>query len=199
MRSAALIFCVHLLGVAGCSSGAPSTRAPGSSSSVGDVPGRVVQASGSRGQVWLPDTATRPTPLFAFRNESPNLAVLISEVTAPNDRAAAEVLEGMKDASKKFEPLTETTRGSARGFTCRGETNGLAVRIIGLQEGRAATSVAVAFEPNAEKLADKVMNSVELEGAAVLDPLAIHGIRIGRLEGMQVWPVMSQPILLKEP
>jgi hypothetical protein len=48
-------------------------------------------------------------------------------------------------------------------------------------------------------VAEKVLGSVEFDGAAPLDPLAIHGVSIGRMEGMEVWPIMSQPILLREP
>ena len=205
MRSALAVLLVHLsMLAAGCSAGAtrtPKTQSADSksASSAKDVPGRVFQAPGSRVRLWLPETSYRPTRLLFFHNKVPNLAVVIGELTAANDQQIPEILTGLKQGAQDLGTITELSRGSAKGFIARGKKDGLDLAFVSLQDGRALTTVAVGGDPAAKALADRIVESIELDGATALDPLAIHGVRIGRFEGMEVWPDMSQPISLREP
>jgi hypothetical protein len=139
--------------------------------------------------------------MLVFVRPDPTITIAIVEMTANDEKSASEMLHGMTEAFEKkgFTSSSPVSRGGANGFLARGETRGLPTKLLVLRHGLALATVTVQHEAAATAEVDKILESIAVNQGAALDPLAMHGIAVGDLRGFEVWPVTSQPILLREP
>jgi hypothetical protein len=181
----------------GASSAPKAAEAEGAASPAGQL----VTPPGSRVSLWLPAGTERPMRMLVFVRVNPTISLAIVEMTAKDEKVAAEMLnggiEGVED--KGLTRDAPVSRGGASGFLARGEKGGLPMKVLVLRHGLALTTISVQYEAAATAEVDKILESIALNQSAALDPLAMHGVAVRDLRGFEVWPVASQPILLREP
>lgn len=155
--------------------------------------------NGSRVSLWLPEGMYRPTRLMALRLDDPSLIVVLTEGTAGGPEGARGFLAGMQE-SASLVSSTQLERGEAKGFVGEAPSNveGMTRKMMGLTAGTATAGVVVQYAPEGQVLAERILGSVQLDGGAKLDPLALSGIKVGELAGFEVHPGISQPITFFE-
>lgn len=185
----ALVWC-------GCS-GAPAPAAKSSPVAAPQAQGQ--RLNGSRLSLWLPEGMYRPTRLMALRLDDPMLIVVVTEGTANGPEGARGFLVGMQESAKLLSS-SPLERGQAKGFLGEAPSNieGMTRRMMGLVAGNATAGVVVQYVPEGQALAERILGSVQLDGAAKLDPLALSGVKVGDLAGFEVHPAISQPITFFE-
>jgi len=128
------------------------------------------------------------------------VVALIEGEGSPSDGEAS--LRGMeKGVSKKAHDLTTTPvkRADGEGFVASGTTdNGGRRMLVALRHGGAFGGVAIDCPAGMETVATAIADSVWLDASATLDPAALHGIALGKSDGLVVVTGLTPPLMIKE-
>jgi hypothetical protein len=143
----------------------------------------------------------RPIRMLLFVREEPAISIAIGESTARDEKGAVEMMQGGVEAMDELNltERSEVSRGGASGVQGRGEKNGLLIRSLALRHATALTTIIMQHDRAASADVDEIIESVTLNPKAELNPLRMHGLTIGDLQGLEIWPVMSHPVMLREP
>jgi len=174
---------------------APLPQTPGSDADAGGV----VHWKGSRVSLWAPKAMRRPTRLQYLRQDDPLIVVAVAELTARDPAETKSMLAGAaRGAAVSDEKPVK--RGNAQGFSGQAapDITGLSRRVVALADGPAVTVVIVQYQAAAASVADKISESVTLDGSQSLDPLALNGIKIGDDAGFSVSDAASHPVTFFE-
>jgi hypothetical protein len=129
----------------------------------------------------------------------PILILTVAEVTTDSGDGAGLLKE--LQTNLDVQDPRQVTRGTARGFVgwVKAGEPGHATRVLALTEGKAGALIRVDYHPRVEALVAGVLDSVSLNAAAELDPLALHGIKLSDRAGFEVSNEQSMPITFVEP
>lgn len=186
-------------GLAGCG-GQAAPQAPAKTAAPTPAPEpAVTHWSGSRVSLWVPKEMRRPTRLAFFKMDDPVAVIAIAEMTAPGGAPVTEMLEGARSGSELTDEQP-VTRGNAKGFIgkAKSDETGRTRQLLGLGEGSAAAVIVAQYDERAAPVVQRILDSVELDAKAKLDPLALHGVGIGDMAGFETWDAASQPIILAD-
>ncbi len=203
MTKLALALCG--LGLLGCGAKggeqAPAqaaTHAPAARAPAAEAAGSLTRWKGSRVSLWIPEQMRRPSRLAFFKMDDPVVVIAIAEMTAPTG-SYEEMLAGAR-SSENFDGEEPVARGNAKGFLGRSksEKTGLTRQILGIGEGSAAAVIVAQYEEGAATVVRRILDSVELDASAKLDPLAVSGIGVADMAGFEAWDIASQPAILAD-
>jgi hypothetical protein len=155
----------------------------------------VMRMAGSRVSLWVPPEMRRPTRLAFVKMDEPLALIAIAEMTSP-DGSPTDMLAGAKQGAELVDEQP-AERGKAKGFIGNGKSEtGLERRVLALGDGAAIAVIVAQYQKEAAPIVERILDSVQLDGAAALDPLALSGISISDRAGFAVWNTASQPIML---
>lgn len=190
---------VLLLALLSCGSPKPPAATASTAEPVPTAPPTHHGLAGSRLRFRLPDGFERFTRLPVFFHSERDVSIALLEGTAESADVMGAMLDGFR---RKLVVADEVaiTRGTAKGFERHAVLpDGKHEKMVALHDGAAFGAAILTYTDSDSEMARTVIESLSIDPAAPLDPLAIHGISLATTEGFVVNRMFTATITLIEP
>lgn len=135
----------------------------------------------------------------AFFHSERDISIALIEGTADSTDEMGAMLDGVRRNLVVADEVA-ITRGTAKGFERHAVLpDGERQTMVVLHDGVAFGAAILTYTDSDSEMARTVIESLSIDPAAPLDPLAIHGISLDTTAGFVVDQLIAAPIMLIEP
>lgn len=178
--------------------GAPPPAAPREEAP--QVAFRSIQPPGSRLRLSLPASMRRVRHTLRYEDAALGVAVQLSDATV-SPGSEAEIVDAdlarLRAADPDVRARPITWGGGVEGVEVEGRVGGARLRILTLWSGGALARVLVRHPDDARRIVARILDSVQLDPAAELDPVAVLGIRMSVPAELSTLLVSNEELVLR--
>jgi hypothetical protein len=158
---------------------------------------RTVQHDGSRLRFWLPEGMARHGRTFSYLRPAPLLVVMITELTVEKETLDDLISPLISGLGKGARETGRSKRNTTDVVHVDGDVKDVTVKGFLLKDGKAAATMFVLYNAaDGASDAQKVLDSVELDTKATMDPLKVHGLELPEIGDLVVSDSVQNPMHL---